>query len=349
MMPTTQIAIPSLVRVKDGALDRVGLYLDRMSRKKVTVFCSEGLLDALQQRLRASLDRSSIQVANWIAVTDNDLEAAARHFVDLPTGTSAILGLGGGKALDVAKYVAFLGRIPYLAIPTSLSNDGFCSPQSSLTVRARRKSVPSAMPTGVIADIGVCAQAPRLLTLSGVGDLVAKLTAVKDWKLSFHATGEPVNDFAALLSDGALHAFRSHPVLDSDGIRLLATGLLLNGISMEIAGSSRPASGGEHLISHALDAISAHPRLHGLQVGVASYLTSLLQEQNSSLIEELLERTGFWEAIAQEPFSLEEWRRAIELAPTLKPNFHTVLSEPKSIERAQEFLTSNRRLRSCIL
>ena len=344
----TRIAIPSLVRVKEGALDRVGLYLERAALRRVAVFCSDGLLDSLQQRLRASLDQSGIDVPVWTAVTNNELEAAAASFVDLPARTAAIVGIGGGKALDIAKYVAFLGRIPYYAVPTSLSNDGFCSPQSSLTARGRRKSIPSAMPTGVIVDVGVCSQAPRLLTLSGVGDLVAKLTAVRDWKLSFHATGEQVNDFAALLSDGALHAYRSHPVLDTEGIRLLATGLLLNGIAMEIAGSSRPASGSEHLISHALDAISARPALHGLQVGVASYLVSLLQGQNSGVIDEIFERSGFWEAVAAAPFSRGEWTRAIDLAPTLKTDFYTILSARDQVRRAREILESDRRLRQCV-
>ena len=115
-----------------------------------------------------------------------------------------------------------------------------------------------------------------------------------------------------------------------------------------MAGSSRPASGSEHLISHALDSLSARPRLHGLQVGVASYLVSLLQGRNSQLIAELFERTGFWEAIASDPFSKDEWNRAVELAPGLKHNFHTVLSDPKSVVIAKEFLKSDDRLRQCV-
>ena len=144
--------------------------------------------------------------------------------------------------------------------------------------------------------------------------------------MAFHETGEAVDDFAALLSDGSIHSFRGHPAFDLEGIRLLATGLLLNGIAMEIAGSSRPASGSEHLISHALDAICERPRLHGLQVGVASYLVSLLQGSNTDTIADLFEVTGFWDAIAADPFRRSEWREAIRLAPTIKENFFTVLS-----------------------
>lgn len=347
MLRPTQISIPAHVRVKEGALDRLGLYLSRSNHPRVALFVSHGLAAPLQDRLKRSLAAHGIEVASWIEISDNDLELAARLFIDLPRGTAAIVGAGGGKALDMAKYVAFLARLPYFAVPTSLSNDGFCSPQASLTVRDQRRSLAAAMPRAVVIDTGVCRDAPRILTLSGVGDLVAKFTAVRDWKLAFHATGETVDDFAALLSDGSIHSFRGHPTFDLEGIRLLATGLMLNGIAMEIAGSSRPASGSEHLISHALDALSARPRLHGLQVGVASYLVSLLQQNNSDVINELFNVTGFWDAIAADPFSRSEWREAIRLAPTIKENFYSVLSLPDKTSEAERHLAEDPRLARC--
>src|SRR5262249_46676986 len=150
-----------------------------------------------------------------------------------------------------------------------------------------RRSPSPTLPFGGVIDTAVCRDAPRILTLSGVGDLVAKFTAVRDWKLAFHTTGEPVDDFAALMSGGTNYSYMAHPEFDLEGIRLLATALMLNGIAMEICGSSRPASGSEHLISHALDATAARPRLHGLQVGVASYLVSVLQGENTKRIATL--------------------------------------------------------------
>jgi len=347
MFPPTRISIPTLVRVKEGALDRVGIYLTRADRKHVAVLISEGMIAPIQERLKRSLSEADVKIPMWREVGDNDLEIANRLSEQLPETVSAVVGTGGGKALDVAKYAAFLAKRPYYAVPTSLSNDGFCSPQSSLTVKGRRQSFSAALPHGVIVDTGVCRNAPRILTLSGVGDLVAKLTAVRDWKMAFHATGETVDDFAALISESSFHAFRSHPEFDLEGIQLLATGLLLSGIAMEIAGSSRPASGGEHLISHALDALSRRPRSHGLQVGVASYLVSLLQEENSGLIAELLDVTGFWEVIAADPFSCSEWSEALRLAPTLKEDFYTVLSVPERRMEAERLLTDDPRLANC--
>jgi len=289
----------------------------------------------------------SIEPSAWIEVADNDLESAARLFADLPKGIRAIVGVGGGKALDVAKYVGFLSRLPYYAAPTSLSNDGFCSPQSSLTIRGKRRSLPAALPYGVIVDTAICGDAPRSLTLSGVGDLVAKFTAVRDWKLAFHSTGEPVDDLAALLSDGSIHSYMSHPAFDLEGIRLLATALMLNGIAMEICGSSRPASGSEHLVSHALDAISARPRLHGLQVGVASYIVSILQGEQTDQIAALFKATGFWDAIAADPFSRAEWVEAVRAAPAVKEGFYTILSSRDVLPEVERLLDHDTNLARC--
>jgi hypothetical protein len=146
-----------------------------------------------------------------------------------------------------------------------------------------------------------------VLWWSGIGDLVAKITAVEDWRLAFHAVGTPVDDFAALLSDSTVMQFMARPQRDLEGTRLLATALMLNGVSMAVCGSSRPASGSEHLISHAVDAISERPRLHGLQVGVASYLVARIQERTDhGRIAELFDRTGFWSAIEADPFVRSE-------------------------------------------
>ncbi len=347
MLRPTQIAIPTLVRVKDGALDRLGLYLVRGGHKRVAVLVSKGLTAPLPDRARAALAANGVEAAAWVEVADNDVESAARLFADLPKA-SAVVGLGGGKALDVAKYVGFLGRLPYYAVPTSLSNDGFCSPQSSLTVRGKRRSLPAALPFGVVVDTAVCRDAPRLLTLSGVGDLVAKFTAIADWKLAFHAVGEPVDDFAALMSDGSVHAVLSHPALDAEGVRLLATALLMNGVAMEVCGSSRPASGSEHLISHALDAGSARPRLHGLQVGVATYLMALVQGNHADQIAALFDATGFWDAIAADPFSRDEWLAAVRAAPAVKQNFYTVLSARDVLPEVARHLTDDARLARCV-
>lgn len=341
------VSIPTLVRIKPDALDRIGIYLQRNGSRRVVLLHSDGLVESLLERAEKSLLNEDIEVLTKLAISDASFEEAQRIFTASTTKTDAVLGLGGGKALDVAKYVGFLLQKPYFAVPTSLSNDGFCSPQSSLTVGGRRFSLPSTMPFGVVVDTKVCLQAPMILWWSGVGDLVAKITAVRDWKLAFHKKKILVDDFAALLSDSSVFQFMGRPERDLEGIRLMATALMLNGISMAVCGSSRPASGSEHLISHALDAISKRPRLHGLQVGVATYLISHLQNNETDRIRKLFDATDFWEAIRSDPFNRSEWIEAIKLAPTIKENFYTVLSEEGAVENLASIINSDHRLDSC--
>jgi glycerol-1-phosphate dehydrogenase [NAD(P)+] len=347
MLIPKQTAIPALVRVKPGALDRIGIYAERHKLMRVILLFSQDLDNRLMERLTASLRSRNIQILQQTPVASISFETATELFRQAPANADAILGFGGGKALDVAKYIAFLGRRPYLSMPTSLSNDGFCSPQSSLTVGERRRPLPSAMPFGVILDTAVCLEAPERLWHSGVGDLVSKFTAVTDWKLAFHARGTPVDDFAALLSDASVYQFLARPERDLEGMTLLGTALLLNGISMAICGSSRPASASEHLISHALDRVSKRPRLHGLQVGVATYLISLLQGQHAGRIAALFEATGFWRAIASDPFDRSEWLEAARIAPSIKPDFYTVLSSRNCLPEIETALHSDSNLRRC--
>ncbi len=348
-MTATTISVPALVRMKSGALDRLGIYLARAGHLQVAILQSSGLKWELAERALKSLVTEGVSVDFHAEVVDASFEQAASHLAQLSSETQAVVGLGGGKALDTAKYVAFLANRNYYAVPTSLSNDGFCSPQASLTLAGRRCSLAARLPAGVIIDTDVCLQAPLSLWWSGVGDLVAKITAIHDWKMAFHACGEAVNDLAALLSDATVRQFMTRPIRDEEGIRLLGTSLLLNGIAMEIGGSSRPASGSEHLISHALDQRSQRPRLHGLQVGMATYLVANLQGQRADEVGRVLGRTGFWDGIRSDPFSRAEWLDAVEVAPSIKANYHTVLSERNCVQAVAHLIDTDPLLSGCFV
>lgn len=343
-----EVSIPGLVRIKPGALDRVGVYLRRADYRRVALVHSEGLPQTLTDQLQSGLRREGIDLAYSQTIHHASYDEAHAISAELPD-IQCILGLGGGKAIDAAKCIGSLSETSTLAIPTSLSNDGFCSPQSSLTESGKRISRPSSMPSGVVVDTAVCLQAPKLLWLAGVGDLVSKLTAVRDWKLAFHLQNTPVDDFAALLSDASVFQFIGRPEFNLDGMRLLATALMLNGVAMSICGSSRPASGSEHLISHALDSFVDRPRLHGLQVGIASYLVSHLHESGTKEIRSVFTKSGFWEAIIAEPFSRSEWKQAIEMAPSMKTDFFTILSIDDQTETLMKILDTDPHLKDCFV
>ncbi len=348
-MTRTQIHIPTLVRIKAGAVDRVGIYARRNGFSHVVVLHSDGLPQELLERLNEGLKAEDVAIMHSWPVKEASFEQARELFPGIPARTRAVVGFGGGKALDVAKYTAFLTGLPCISVPTSLSNDGISSPQSSLTLEGRRKSLPSAMPFGIVIDTKVCLAAPEVLWLSGIGDLVSKLTAVFDWKLAFHAADTPIDDFAALLSDATVFQFIARPNHDLQGVQVLGTALMLNGVAMGVCGSSRPASGSEHLISHALDALGGTPRLHGLQVGVATYLVSLLQKQSSETIAALFEKTGFWRAVESNPFRRADWIEALCRAPSIKEDFYTVLSSRDCLPEAEDYLRNDPFLRNCLV
>ncbi len=343
-----RISVPTLVRIKPAALERVGVYANRFGFRRISLLFSSDLPPNLIERGQNALAVSGIDVAACVAVSEASFEAASELFGTAPIG-DAVIGLGGGRAIDVAKYVAHLAGVPFFALPTSLSNDGFASPMASLTMRGRRRSLPATPPAAVVIDTDLCVAAPVQLWWSGVGDLSAKLTAVADWKLSFHETGEVVDDFAAMLAVASVYQFMARPTRDREGLRLLGTALLLNGITMAICGSSRPASGSEHLISHALDSIASRPRLHGLQVGLATYIVSQLHAdaERTAMIAQLFDRTDFWKGVRDDPFSYEDWLQAVQLAPSMKTDRFTILSKKNCTSDIINIIDDDERLAGC--
>ena len=241
---------------------------------------AQGMADLVGKNIAISLESSEIEVVVERTITDNDVAGVVSGALTLPRRVQAVVAVGGGVAMDVGKYAGFLTRLPVVAVPTAVSNDGFCSPGASLTVDGRRVSCPATIPFGVVIDTAVVAGSPARFTYSGIGDLLSKFSAVADWKLAYHETGEPINDFAVMISLQSVQNLVSHAeksVDDQRFLQLMCGALVMSGVAMEVAGSSRPASGSEHLISHAYDELAPKPSLHGLQVAVATLATTWLQ------------------------------------------------------------------------
>ena len=331
------IVIPSLLRIKPNALNKVGKYLQAANWSEVAVLWGEGLRTRFGGTLRISCDATDIRLLFETDATTHDIEALFRLSLQLPVGLKALVAIGGGRAIDCAKYLAHLIQKPLVVVPTAISNDGFCSPFSSLLVEGKRRTMRTVLPEGIVLDTAILRDCPAALLYSGVGDLFCKYTAIFDWKLAYAKRREPVNDFAAEMALNAANTFLYYTPKsfdDLDYLRVLSSSLMLSGIAMEIAGSSRPASGGEHLISHAYDGVAARPSMHGIQVGVASYLLSRLQSTTADTVERAATNSGFLEFVATQPLDRAAFREAIKLAPSIKQDFYTILSEPNAIDSA---------------
>ena len=172
-----------------------------------------------------------------------------------------------------------------ISVPTLLSNDGIASPISILRINNDYKSLGTTMPVAVIVDTEIIRNSPKKYLLAGLGDLVSNISASYDWVLAHNRIREKIDNFSRILAYtpaiNLLNNFETYSsVKDERFIKDLAYRLILSGIAMNIAHSSRPASGSEHNISHALDKILKENRkLHGLQVGYATILTTYLQKQ----------------------------------------------------------------------
>jgi len=346
-----QIDIPYLLKIGKGKIAKVGKYLYDKNMTKIALFMGEGIEEVIGPPLRASLNQWHIEIAHEQVASEVDIESITRTAFFLPP-VNAIVGIGGGKALDFAKYAAHLLQIPFVSVPTAISNDGFSSPSSSLTVSGKRKSVKAGIPYGVVIDLDIIKNSPDILMYAGIGDTLSKITALKDWQMARDKGLARYVDFSAVLAYNSLdilflkHSFDIH---SESFQRSLASSLTMSGLAMEIAGSSRPASGGEHLISHALDSISQKPKMHGIQVGVATYLCALLQEnEHAGGIKLVFEETGFHACVQEDPFKYDEFVEALKLAPTIKSNFYTILSEADSFDRALQFIRDDEFLNTLI-
>ena len=197
----------------------------------------------------------------------------------------------------------------------------------------------------MVLDTAVIAKSPPRFTHSGVGDLLSKYSAVHDWKLAYWETGEQVNDFAVLIALQSVENFVNHPnksIGDLDFIKLMAGALVMSGVAMEVSGSSRPASGSEHLISHAYEKVADRPSMHGLQVGLASIATMWLQEHpRLENVMSVLAETGFIHFVKENPLERGAFIEAIRLAPTIKDQYFTILTPKGNVDKLVEFVSDS--------
>lgn len=338
------IAIPTILKVEPNALENIGIYLKDCDFKKVVIYFGNGLIDMFGYKVLDALREAGIEVLTYCELDTVNIDDIIDLAFGLPNSTQAVIGLGGGKVIDAAKYIGFLRKLPFISVPTSSSSDGFSSASASLIVNGRRNSVPARLAYGIIADTTVIKSAPEKFLYSGIGDMVSKITALYDWKFEEAHGAAQVNDFALMIAKKAVNSFVRTPfqsIHDDLFLKELLDSLAMSGIANEIAGSSAPTSGSEHLISHALDKILETPQLHGIQVGIATYLMSRVHDHRWQRVNTVFTETGFWDYTATLHLDVEDYIKAIDLAPSIKPFRHTYLHEEQYRELAKKLLTED--------
>jgi glycerol-1-phosphate dehydrogenase [NAD(P)+] len=243
-------------------------------------------------------------------------------------GAEFLVGVGGGKVIDVAKLVAKRLGVEFLSVPTAASHDGVASSRASIKDKNGTVSKEAIAPLGVLADIEIIDSAPYRLTASGCGDVISKFTATRDWELAHRVTGEEISEYSIALSRmSAKIVMRSAGEIRSsrEGIRKVVKALISCGVAMSIAGSSRPGSGSEHKFSHALDMIAEKPALHGEQCGVGTIMMMYLHGGDWQRIRSALSEIGAPTCAEELGVSRREVVEALVKAREIRPHRYTIL------------------------
>jgi glycerol-1-phosphate dehydrogenase [NAD(P)+] len=242
-----------------------------------------------------------------------------------------LIAAGGGSKIDITKVVAHRLHVPFVSLPTSAAHDGISSPRASLHGAERTNSIDAAVPIGIIADTEVIVQAPFRLLASGCADVISNVTAVLDWHLAVRLKNEEFSSTAATLSEYAAREIMDHAASIKPGIEesvwIAIRPMIVAGIAMSVAGSSRPCSGSEHLFSHALDRVAAHPSLHGDQCGVGAIMMMYLHGGDWQKVQGALRTIGAPTSAKELGVSSEEVVNALVLAHTLRPERYTILGD----------------------
>ncbi|WP_258083998.1 NAD(P)-dependent glycerol-1-phosphate dehydrogenase [Thermococcus thermotolerans] len=289
----------------------------------------------IEKSLRESFDVSAL------VIKEASMEEVERTLAKIKDDNADwLIAVGGGSIIDVAKLSSFKAGVPFISFPTTASHDGIASANASIKDLGTKTSVKAVPPVGVIADVGVIKTAPYRYLAAGVGDMISNLTAVKDWQLAHRIKGEYYSEYAASLSlMSAKMVIKNADIIrlgNEESVRKVVKGLISCGVAMSIAGSSRPASGAEHLFSHALDAIAPKPALHGEQVGVGTIIMAYLHGLRWEKIRETLKKVGAPTNAYELGIDPEYIIEALTIAHTIRPERYTILGKDGLTREAAE-------------
>lgn len=334
-MPSHVMELPRKIVVGENNIGDIGKFIAELANpKKVSVVSGDKVRKITYKKVADSLTASKIKNI-WHISISNDTKAVQKTLSEIKKDKSdLIIGIGGGRSVDIAKMAAFTLKKSFVSIPTSASHDGIASP--FVSIRGDKPySIIATAPLGVFVDIEILKKAPRRLLASGCGDLMAKVTAVRDWELARDNVGEYFGTYAANLASMSAKIviensknFKKRP-----DVRMIVEALISSGVAACIAGSSRPCSGAEHLFSHAVDYLEPGVGLHGEKCGIGSILISKLQGQDWKKIVQMLKNVGAPTTAKQIGLKPETLAKALTIAQSLRPERYTILNQVKMTEQ----------------
>jgi glycerol-1-phosphate dehydrogenase [NAD(P)+] len=257
-------------------------------------------------------------------------------------GADFLIGVGGGRVIDTAKIVSFNLDLPFISVPTAASHDGIASARASVAMEGGHSSLEAHPPVAIVADTGIIASAPHRLLAAGCADVISNYTAILDWELAHRVKGEPVSEYAITLSKMTAeilvkdaHLIKPH---NEQSAWIVVKALVSSGVAMSIAGSSRPASGGEHKFSHALDRLAPGKALHGESCGIGTIISMYLHGGDWRGIRSSLKMIGAPVTPADVGIDDAVAVDALLMAKTIRPERFTIFDMGLTRESAEKLV-----------
>ena len=292
-------------------------------RKKILV-TQENLYQEYEQNLKmVSFDKV-------VFVRGGSVDEVTKVKEECKETDALIVAFGGGSVLDLVKYSASQLDMPYINVPSALSNDAVYSCVARLTKNGKKFSFGVQPPIGIVVDIDIINKSPEILLYAGVADIVSNLSAIQDWLLAHNEIGEPINELSYMLAkEAALPLLRyKKEDLHSDGLILdLVNGIVTSGLAMIVSGNTRGTSGAEHLISHAIDEyFPEKSTIHGIQVGWAQAIIAKRWRNDPYKINDYFQQMGLKEVFDKMvPWTEEGFDSLIPYAKKIR-NRYTVFN-----------------------
>ena len=335
-MQSHTMELPRKIVVGEKNICDIGEFIKSLKNtKKVSLISGSNVKKIVQKKIEKSLLASKIENI-WYLTTTNDVKSINDTEKKVYKNKSdLVIGIGGGRSVDIAKMIGFNLNKPVVSIPTSASHDGIASP--FVSVRGDKPhSLVATAPLGVFVDVDIIKKAPRKLLASGCGDLIAKITAVRDWQLGRDKTGEYYGRYSADLAlMSAKILIESSTKFSRKGlnVREIVEALISAGVASCIAGSSRPCSGAEHLFSHAVDKLEPGIGLHGEKCGIGAIMIAKLQGQDWEKIIKTLKNVGAPTTANEIGLRSDILAKALTIAQSLRPKRYTILKEANMTEK----------------
>ncbi|MEF8848734.1 MAG: NAD(P)-dependent glycerol-1-phosphate dehydrogenase [Candidatus Thermoplasmatota archaeon] len=315
---------------------------DRISgeEKKALVVADKKTRKILGKKIEKILSKAGYGVKHkqiskaTVKEVNKTIDYAYKNEIDI------LLGVGGGSVIDVTKLSAFDLRQPFISVPTSAAHDGIASPRASLKHQKGSVSKNAISPDAILADTEVILKAPYRMLAAGCTDVIANISAVKDWQLVKRLKNEEYSSHAAVLAETAAQMI----INNADDIRpnseeaawLGVKSMIVSGVAMSVAGNTRPASGAEHMFSHMLDHLGRkimlkskrHKKpLHGEQCGLAAIMMIYLHGGDWKMIRDTLEKIGAPTTSEELGLSKRKIVEALVKAHDIRPERYTILGE----------------------